>query len=121
MKILSFFLILLFSFSSFAESELDAQLNAQRAYEKKLQDYFELKLKDAALSNLSAENQQVLISFTVDNKGFLLDSFFNKKSKQELINNKIDRLIVESSPYPTPPESLLKDGKLKIYLPIDFK
>lgn len=117
MKAFCLFLILFFSLPSFAQSNLEEQ----RTYEQKLQNYLELKFKDISLNNLSSENEQVLISFTVDNKGFLLDSFFQKKSKQELTNNKIDRLIVESSPYPTPPESILKDGKVKIFLPIDFK
>jgi len=127
MKIL-LILVLFFSFSS--SSILKAEeIDAKKAYIKTLTEYLELRIKNdnSGLKNLPLtqekvlDRQPVLISFTIDSKGFLLDSFFEKKSKQEIINDRIDRLITESSPYPSPPESLLVDGKIKIFLPLEFK
>jgi hypothetical protein len=127
MKIL-LILVLFFSFSS--SSILKAEeIDAKKAYIKTLTEYLELRIKNdnSGLKNLPLtqekvlDRQPVLISFTIDGKGFLLDSFFEKKSKQEIINDRIDRLITESSPYPSPPESLLVDGKIKIFLPLEFK
>ena len=121
-------LVLFFSFSS--SSSLRAEeIDAKKAYIKTLTEYLELRIKNdnSGLKNLPLtqekvlDRQPVLISFTIDGKGFLLDSFFEKKSKQEIINDRIDRLITESSPYPSPPESLLVDGKIKIFLPLEFK
>jgi hypothetical protein len=127
MKIL-LILVLFFSFSS--SSILKAEeIDAKKAYIKTLTEYLELRIKNdnSGLKNLPLtqekvlDRQPVLISFTIDGKGFLLDSFFEKKSKQEIINDRIDRLITESSPYPSPPVSLLVDGKIKIFLPLEFK
>jgi len=123
MKIL-LILVLFFSFNLRAE-----EIDAKKAYIKTLTEYLELRIKNdnSGLKNLPLtqekvlDKQPVLISFTIDGKGFLLDSFFEKKSKQEIINDRIDRLITESSPYPSPPESLLVDGKIKIFLPLEFK
>jgi hypothetical protein len=121
-------LVLFFGFSS--SSILKAEeIDAKKAYIKTLTEYLELRIKNdnSGLKNLPLtqekvlDRQPVLISFTIDSKGFLLDSFFEKKSKQEIINDRIDRLITESSPYPSPPESLLVDGKIKIFLPLEFK
>jgi len=125
MKIL-LILVLFFSFSSILKAE---EIDAKKAYIKTLTEYLELRIKNdnSGLKNLPLtqekvlDRQPVLISFTIDGKGFLLDSFFEKKSKQEIINDRIDRLITESSPYPSPPESLLLDGKIKIFLPLEFK
>jgi hypothetical protein len=125
MKIL-LILVLFFSFSSSLKAE---EIDAKKAYIKTLTEYLELRIKNdnSGLKNLPLtqekvlDRQPVLISFTIDGKGFLLDSFFEKKSKQEIINDRIDRLITESSPYPSPPESLLVDGKIKIFLPLEFK
>lgn len=119
-------LILILFFSSSLKAE---EIDAKKAYIKTLTEYLELRIKNdnSGLKNLPLtqekvlDKQPVLISFTIDSKGFLLDSFFEKKSKQEIINDKIDRLISESSPYPSPPESLLVDGKIKIFLPLEFK
>ncbi|MFN5351174.1 MAG: TonB C-terminal domain-containing protein [Alphaproteobacteria bacterium] len=119
-------LILILFFSSSLKAE---EIDAKKAYIKTLTEYLELRIKNdnSGLKNLPLtqekvlDKQPVLISFTIDGKGFLLDSFFEKKSKQEIINDKIDRLISESSPYPSPPESLLVDGKIKIFLPLEFK
>jgi hypothetical protein len=97
MKIL-LILVLFFSFSSSLKAE---EIDAKKTYIKTLTEYLELRIKNdnSGLKNLPLtqekvlDRQPVLISFTIDGKGFLLDSFFEKKSKQEIINDRIDRLI----------------------------